>query len=77
VGVHVSQAAECLDYNAVSLRKHARLSIGRLDIKNTFAILCAEHPNSQVMPAGRFFDFLGREADPKGKPAYLAKSERD
>jgi hypothetical protein len=57
VGVHVSQATECLDYNAVSLREHARLSIGKVDIENAFTILCAEHPKSQVMFAGRFFDF--------------------
>jgi ATP-dependent phosphoenolpyruvate carboxykinase len=49
---HISQAAECLDYNDVSLREHARLSIGKVDIENALAILCAEHPKPQVIFAG-------------------------
>jgi hypothetical protein len=56
VGVSVSRATECLDYNAVPLREHARLSIGNLDNKKAFATLCAEHPRSQVMFVGVFFD---------------------
>jgi hypothetical protein len=73
VGVHVGQAAECLNYNAMSLREHDRLSVGKLNIENAFAILCTEHPNHRWW----LLRLLQREADPKGKPTCLAKSERD
>lgn len=78
VGVHVSQAAECPDYSDVSLREHARLSIGKLDIENAFAILCAEHPKLQVMFAGCFFDFYKEEPIQKvSRPAWWNPSVTD
>ena len=77
VGICVSQAAEYLDDNTVPVGQHARLSIGKLDIENAFAILCAEHPKSQVMFGWSFLQRLQRESDPKGKPTCLAKSKRD
>jgi hypothetical protein len=69
---HISQAAEYLDYNDVSLREHARLSIGKLNIENAFAILCAEHPKPQVMFASCFFDLYKEKPIRKvSRPAGL------
>jgi hypothetical protein len=78
VAVHVRQAAECLNYTDVSLREHARLSIGRLGIENAFAILCAEHPKSQVMFAGHFLDFCKMKPIRKvSRPAWQNPSMTD
>ena len=78
VGVHVSQASECLNYNAMSLRKHARLSIRKLHIKNAFAILCAKHPKLQVIFAGYFFDFYEEKPIQRvSRPAWRNPSVTD
>jgi hypothetical protein len=78
VGVHVNQTAGCLNYNDVSLREHARLSIRKPNIENAFAILCTKHPKPQVMFTGHFFDFY--KVDPIRKvnrPAWRNQSVTD
>src|SRR5947209_17327583 len=74
--VLLSFAAECLDYGVMSLREHAKLRIGKLDIGNALAVSCAEHPKPQLcLPVGSTAST--RRGDPKGKVAGLVKVERD